>query len=281
MRQSVPNEQPQANKPEQVSEAEHKAHHVSNSNIDSDVAHSSFVSIVHPEHGHVMRRIEVRGLTHHTAVSPDGRTAVAVHSAAGGISVIDLDKFQVIKTLKTGTAPNYATFSSDGKRLYVSNAQPGTISELDTDGWTKIREINVGKDPEHIVISADGTKLFMVNVGDGTVTVVDLATGAVIQRYETGASPHGIDVSENGQWLFVSSKDDEKLSRIDLVGNKIKSIELHPAPYHLEYVDSVEKLYVSSRKEPIIWVINPTTLEVISRINIGKGVAHQMVVREE
>jgi len=267
-----------ATKPETVSEAEHKAHHVSDTdNINT----SSFVSIVHPEHGHVMRRISVRGLTHHTAVSPDGKTAIAVHSGAGGISVIDLEKSQVTKTLQTGEAPNYAVFNRDGKRLYVSNAQSGTVSEIDADDWTIIREIEVGKVPEHMAIAVDGSKLFVANVGDGTAAVVDLVVGAVTQTYETGASPHGIDVSDDGHWLFVSSKGDEKLKRINLTDNEIKSIDLQPAPYHLEYVDKVKKLYVSSRKEPKIWVLDPATLALEKTIDLGSGVAHQMVIRDE
>lgn len=278
MQQAVSGEQSSATKPGTITDAEHKAHHAGDA---VDMTTSSFVSIVHPEHGHVMRRISVRGLTHHTSVSPDGKTAIAVHSGAGGISVIDLDKFQVTETLQTGGSPNYAAFSSDGKRLYVSNAQSGTISEIDTVDWTKVREITAGKVPEHMVVSVDGTRLFVVNVGDGVAAVVDLDAGAVIQRYETGSSPHGIDVSGDGRWLFVSSKGDGKLNRIDLTNNEIRSIELQPAPYHLAYVDQVKKLYVSSRKEPKIWVLNPETLKLETTIELGDGVAHQMVIRDK
>lgn len=277
MQQTVSEEQGSATKPLTITDAEHKAHHAGDA---VDMPTSSFVSIVHPEHGHVVRRISVRSLTHHTAVSPNGKTAIAVHSGAGGLSVIDLDKFQVTATLQTGEAPNYAVFSGDGKRLYVSNAQSGTISEIDTNDWTKVREITVGRGPEHMVASVDSTKLFVANVGDGTAAIVDLKAGVVTQRYETGASPHGIDVSEDGRWLFVSSKGDGKLNRIDLSNNKIKSIDLLPAPYHLEYVDKLEKLYVSSRKEPKIWVLNPETLMLVKTIDLGEGVAHQMVIRD-
>lgn len=274
-------EQQLATIPKAISETEHKAHHASDADESTGMPNSSFVSVVHPAHGHVMRRISVRGLTHHTAVSPDGKTAIAVHSTAGGISIIDLNKFQVTKTLQTGEFPNYAVFSRDGKCLYISNAQPGTVSEIDTSDWTIKREIKVGQGPEHMVIAADGSKLFVANVGDGTAAVVDLVIGAVAQTYQTGASPHGIDVSDDGQWLFVTNKGDGTLNRIDLTSNKIRTIALQPAPYHLEYVDEAKKLYVSSRKEPKIWVLNPATLAVEKTIDLGKGVAHQMVIRDE
>jgi len=264
-------------KPSAVSEAEHQAHHADM----PGKASPSFVSIVHIKHEHVMRRVPVRALTHHTAVSPDGRYAVAVHSGAGGISVIDLDKMAVIMTVQTGVRPNYAVFTSDGKWLYVSNAGPGTVSEIATADWSMVREIPVGKEPEHLALTADGATLYTANVGEGTVSMVDLTSGKVVRTFPVGKEPHGIALSGDGHWLFVSSKGEGRLSRIDLTGGEIKTVTLQPAPYHVAYADELNKLYVSSRKVPKIWVIDPKTLKVSGVIDIGHGVAHQMVIYQE
>lgn len=280
MMQSSSEKKPSPQQDKKTGEEAHKAHH----GLDQEETAKSvqsFVSIVHPEHGHVMQRIAVRGLTHHTAISPDGEISVAVHSGADGISIISLNSLQVEKTLQTGERPNYAAFSPNGKRLYVSNARSGTISEINTETWKTEREINVGKEPEHLVVAPDGTNLFVANVGEGTAVIVDLTTGVITKSYETGAQPHGIDISQDGQWLFVSSKAEGKLSRIDLKNDSIEKIDLQPAPYHLMYVNHVEKLYVSSREQPKIWVIDPKTLMVIFIIDLAEGVAHQMVVRNE
>ncbi len=268
----------QAVKPAAVSEAEHAAHHASGADSSSP-ASPSYLAIIHPKHGHVMRRVEVRGLTHHTAVSPDGKHAVAVHSGAGGISVIDLDHMTVLKTVQTGEWPNYAVFSRDGRRLYVSNARTGTISELDTRDWTVLRDIPVGKEPEHLALApTDDNRLYVVNVADGVVAAVDLREGAVIKRYHIGAEPHGVALSANGRWLYASSKGEGKLARIDLGNDEQRTIDLQPAPYHVEYVAAVNKLYISSRKKALIWVIDPATLQPLKEISIGAGVAHQMVI---
>jgi len=266
-----------AAKPSAVSEAEHAAHHAAGS-TESAVSSPSYVSIVHPEHGHVMRRIAVRGLTHHTAVSPDGKFAIAVHSGAGGISIIDLASMSVVKEVQTGRSPNYALFSRNGDQLYVSNAFSGTVSEIDARDWDVKREFAVGKEPEHMVLSPDDQTLFVANVGDGQVVAVAINSGKVNKHYAVGRAPHGIDVSNDGRWLFVSSKGDGKLLRFDLLSGEQRAIDLQPAPYHLHYVADVNKLYVSSRKEPKIWVIDPQSLTVRSEIAIGKGVAHQMVI---
>jgi len=266
-----------ATKPMAVSESEHAAHHAAGSK-ESAPSTPSYVSIVHPKHGHVMRRIAVRGLTHHTAVSPDGKYAVAVHPGSGGVSIIDLKSMSVVKEIATGRSANYGIFSNDGKHLYVSNAFSGTVSDIDSHSWTVNRSFNVGKEPEHLALSSDNAKLFIANVGEGAAVEIDLASGKVANHFSVGKEPHGIDVSKDGKWLFVSSKGEGKLVRIDLQSGKQSAIELKPAPYHLTYVDSLKKLYVSSRKEPKIWVIDPASLSVTSEIAIGKGVAHQMVL---
>jgi len=262
-------------KPDTLSEAEHAAHHTGS---DEAMKSPSYLSIVHPKHGHVMRRVAVPGLTHHTAISENGRYAVAVHSGSGGVSIVDLKLMAVVKTVQTGLLPNYAVFSHDGKRLYVSNAKPGTVSEIDTRNWAVVREIKVGKEPEHMVLSADDSSLFVANVGEATAVAIDLNNGTLARSFNVGHEPHGIDISSDGRWLFVSSKGDQRLSRIDLIDNTQSMIDLQPAPYHLTYVDEVKKLYISSRKSPLVWVIAPETLKTIAIIDIGRGVAHQMVV---
>lgn len=271
-------------KPAAVSEAEHAAHHGDSSGNGMGQKRmkktsASYISIVHPKHGHVMRRIEVQGLTHHTAVSPDGKTAIAVHSGAGGISVINLDKMEVTNTLKTGLWPNYAVFTNQGNRLYVSNARPGTISEIDTKQWKVIREHKVGKEPEHMAFAPKSQKLFVANKGDGSVSIIDISSGKVDKTYSTGKNIHGVDVSADENWLFTANMGNNTITRINLTTGKKKVVELSPAPYHLTYAAIVNKVYVSSRRQPKIWVIDPDTLNIKKEISIGKGVAHQMVIK--
>lgn len=268
-----------AAKPAQMSEAEHASHHAGGKAKASNTANPSYLSIVHPKHGHVMRRVEVRGLTHHTAVSPDGKIAIAVHSGAGGISVVDLDKMDVIKTLQTGMWPNYAVFTSDGNFLYVSNAGAGMISEIDTRKWRVTREIKVGKEPEHMAMSTDNKFLYVGNKASGSVSVINLANAKVTKTFSIGKNVHGIDLSDDGRWLFVVSKGTNSLNKINLTDGTITRLGLSPAPYHLAYIPGQKKLYVSSRKLPKIWVLDSESLNIINEIDLGKGVAHQMVIR--
>jgi len=271
----------QSMKPSSVSEEDHKAHHAAQSKQGKSSEQHSFVSIVHPKHGHVMRRVKVQGITHHTAVSPNGKEAIAVHSTLGGISVLDLNKMSVITTVKTGQVPNYAVYSHGGKFVFVSNAGSGTVSKVSTKNWDITDQINVGKGPEHLAMSSDGKSLFALNVISGSVSIIDVGHSRVIKEVKVGKSPHGLAPSPDGKWLFVSNKGGDSLSRISLLDFTKQNISLSPAPYHLEYISDVNKVYVSSRKKPLIWVIDPISLQIVNEIQFEPGVAHQMVVMDE
>lgn len=265
-------------RPKGVSEEEHRAHHAAPpARPPASREATSFVSVIQIEDQKVVRRIAVPGAVHHTAVTPDGRYAVATHPNDDGVSVIDLAAFKVVKTVRTGPLPNYAVVSSDGKSIYVSNAGNNTISEIDTSRWFVRRNILAGSSPEHLVLSSDDRTLYVNNVDVGKVSVISLERGEVVRTYEIGGVLHGIDLSDDGKTLFVSAKENNKLVAIDLVKGRMRSIPLDPAPYHLTAVRGTGKLYVSSAEEPKIWVVDQQNLRVQAEIPIrGKG--HQMVV---
>lgn len=262
-------------KPEKMSDEEHKSHH-----SGKEPAAPSYVSIVHPEHGHVMRRVSVKDRTHHIAVDPSGKYAVGTHNNMGGVSVVDLNKMETVHYVKTGQVSNYALFTNDGSRLYVSNAGSGTVTEVDTSNWKIIKDIPVGKGPEHMALDQKNEHLYVLNVISGTVSDIDLNKGEVARTFKVGKSPHGLALSGKETNLFVSNKGSGTLTNINLSTAQDSSITLSPAPYHVTYVKAVDKLYVASRKQPKIWVINPHNMKVEGEISLGsKGVAHQMVVK--
>lgn len=264
-------------KPEGMSEEEHLAHHslpATDAIADGAV---SFISIIATDAKAAVRRIEVPGAVHHTAISPDGRYAVATHPNAGGVSIIDLSSFMVTAVVETGTMPNYVVVSRDSRRVYVSNAGADTVSEIDAESWVVRRRFRVGASPEHMVLSPDDATLYVANVDDGTVSAVSLSGGAPPVLYAVGGTLHGIDLSDDGRTLFVSGREFGSLVAIDLAGGTLRRVPLAPAPYHLTAIRGTGKLYVSSADEPKIWVIDQTSLRTLGEIPIG-GRGHQMAV---
>jgi len=268
---------PSIPKPTTVSEEEHEKHHALTTKDQPKKALTSYVSIIDVASREVFRRVAVSGAVHHVAVSPDGKSAVTTHPGTGRISVVDLIKFETVASIETGPAPNYAVFSSDGSTVYVSNTGDNSISEIDIAERREVQHIPTGNGPEHIVLSPDALTLYTNNIGDGTATAISLQDGTVTQTFAVGAAPHGIDLSDDGRSLFAASKGDNKLVAFDLATGARREVSLTPAPYHLTSIQGTNTIYVSSRAENLIWVIDQTTLAVLKEIAID-GIGHQMVV---
>jgi YVTN family beta-propeller protein len=241
-------------------------------------APNSKLFLVHPGHGHVMLTIPVSGWTHHQAITPNGRYVISTHPGRGGISVADLQSNRVIKTIETGPAPNYTAITRDGKRAYVSNSGNGTVSVVDLSAWRVIHTLEGGPAPEHVVLSADERTLYALNPRAGTVSAVSVASGKVARTFEIGANLHGLDLGDDGRTLFVSSVTDNRLVALDPRTGAQRSLALSPAPYHLNTIRGTGKVYVSSRSDPVIWVVDQKTLKLAGTIKLPAGEGHQMAV---
>ena len=239
---------------------------------------NSKLYVIHPEHGHVMAEIPVPGWTHHEAVTPDGKYVISTHPTRGGISVVDVINNKVYKTIKTGPSPNYTLVTKDGKRAYVSNSGNGTLSEIDLTRWAVTRSLEAGPTPEHLVFSLDEKTIYVSNDRAGTVSVVSVQSGKVEHSYAIGKRVHGLDIGDDGRTLFVSSRSDDKLVALDTATGAQRVLTLSPEPYHLDKIPGTGKVYVSSSRTPIIWVVDQKTFTVTDTIQLPAGEGHQIAV---
>ncbi|SFN98149.1 hypothetical protein SAMN04487859_112110 [Roseovarius lutimaris] len=264
--------------PEGVSEDEHAAHHsaAKDEPIGPSDSGISILSVLDATSGEIIRQIEVPGAVHHTAVSPDGRFAVATHPSGDGISVIDLTTFKLVAYVPTGSMPNYAAFGSDPSVVYVSNTGNGTISEVDLERGIVRRNMVAGVGPEHIVIDPIKAVLYAADADAGDVIELSLTDGTILRSFAIGGELHGIDLSDDRETLFVASRGKDKIATITLADGDVQHADLSPEPYHLTNIPGTGTLFVSSRAEPKIWIIDEVTMTAKGEFKID-GEGHQMV----
>ncbi|MBX3646335.1 MAG: beta-propeller fold lactonase family protein [Rhodocyclaceae bacterium] len=239
---------------------------------------NSKLFVIHPVHGHVMSTVPMIGWTHHQSITSDGRYVVSTHPTRGGISITDLTANKLIQTIATGPSPNYAVITPDDKTIYVTNTGNGTVSEIDTATWKVVRTLDAGASPEHMVLAPDGKRLFVSGDRSGKVSEVSIEAGKVVRDWELGKRLHGLDISDDGRWLFISVISEGKLVALDPLTGVRRVLPLAPAPYHLGTVHGTGKLYVSSRKEPKIWVVDQKSLTLLDTIQLPAGEGHEIAV---
>lgn len=263
--------------PEGVSADEHAAHHApAVKPMGPADAGLSLVSVLDAETGEILRRIEVPGAVHHTAVSPDGRFAVATHPSGDGISVIDLATFTMTAWIPTGSMPNYAAFGADPGTVYVSNAGNGTVSEVDLVREIVRRNLVVGVAPEHMAIDAAAGTLYVADSDAGQVFEVALDSGESRRSFTIGGEIHGLDLTDDRARVIVAGRGEDKLAAIDLAGGTVTTVPLAPEPYHLTTIPGTGRVFVSSRAEPNVWIIDASDLSVTGQFAV-EGEGHQMV----
>jgi len=241
-------------------------------------APNSKLFFIHPAHGHVMSTIAVSGWSHHQAITPDGKYVLSTHGMRGNVSVVDVEENKVIKTIRTGKVPNFTLITRDGSKAYVSNTGENSISEVDLKNWKVIRKLESGPAPEHMVFSRDQKTIYVTNPRAGKISEVSVKSGKILISYVIGKAVHGLDMGDDGKTLFVSSKQENKLVAVDTETGKKRELALSPSPYHLNTITGTGKIYVSSRKKPIIWVVDQKTMQKIGEITLPAGEGHQMAI---
>src|SRR3981189_2451978 len=102
------------------------------------------------------------------------------------VSVIDTDKWAVIKTIKVGQRPRGIEFTRDGKFVLVAVGDDDTIQMIDNATQRVVDTLPSGPDPELFVQDKAGKILYVANENDNTVTIIDIE-----RRPRRGDAPGG------------------------------------------------------------------------------------------
>lgn len=107
------------------------------------------------------------------AVHPSDRAAYVANAISGTVSVVDLNRHELVTELTVGTEPRGCALTPDGSFLYVANLTEGTVSIIDTshplNPVVSANKVQVGGRPWGIAITDKGTG----NISDDTVFVTE------------------------------------------------------------------------------------------------------------
>jgi YVTN family beta-propeller protein len=149
--------------------------------------------------------LEAGGMPQDIRISPDGSVFFVADMKAGGVHLVEGERFTAIGFIPTGIGAHGLYPSRDGKYLYVANrgsrnmhgrrGGKGSVSviEFATRQVVATWPIPGGGSPDMGNVSDDGTTLWLSGRFDDVVYAIDTATGAV-RRIKVGKEPHGLTV---------------------------------------------------------------------------------------
>jgi len=140
------------------------------------------------------------------ALSFDEQTLFASNWSSNDVSVINLEKGELLYRLSTVNTPRGLYPTEDGKILYVAGFQDGEIEKIDLE--TKESQIifKSGGAMRHIIADEEKKVLYCSDMGRDVVWRVSMENNEVERFVATDHNPNTIVLSPDKRILFVSSR---------------------------------------------------------------------------
>jgi len=155
--------------------------------------------------GKLVKTIPVQAQSERFDITPDGKRAYVANLVAQTISVVDLEKGEVIATIPSPERlPFNVLISPKGHRAFVANVMGNTIIEIDTTSNQVVSTIKTAAGPNGMTFTPDGDNILMTNVYAGRMQSYNLSAKVVSDGSFVGLLPGFIRLAPDGlKGIFV------------------------------------------------------------------------------
>jgi YVTN family beta-propeller protein len=154
------------------------------------------------------------------ALQPDERY-LWVGTDDGSVVVIDVDRQQHLKTIRSGRGFHDIAFTEDSRYVFVTNRDSGTLSVIDAVRQEVIRELRAGSSPALVAYSQRAGAVYTISDSDGTVSVIDAKRHEAVASVSLKPGLRALKISPDGRWVFVANSKEDTLTIIDSSTNRV------------------------------------------------------------
>ena len=183
------------------------------------------------------------------------------------LSVIDMERLEVIDTIEVGKRPRGITLSKDRTQLYICASDSDAVQVMDLRTHEIVNMLPSGEDPEQFALHPNDRHLYIANEDDALVTVVDTETNMVLAQIDVGIEPEGMAVSPLGDVAVNTSETTNMVHWIDtkdwvLIDNTL----VDQRPRHVEFTKEGDTLWASSEIGGTVSVIDVNSRSITHKI---------------
>lgn len=182
---------------------------------------SSNVTVIDPKTFQVLHHVPTgKDESHMVALSSDGKRAYSSNVGSGTVSVMDLEKKEVVRVIPVAEKAQRISLSVDDKRLFTADQRKPRLAVIDvsTDAiqWVPLPGVAYGTAP-----TPDGRHLVMALPGVRKVAILDLKTLEVGPVMDVPRAPQEVLVRPDGKAAYVSCDASAQVAEIDADGWKV------------------------------------------------------------
>jgi DNA-binding beta-propeller fold protein YncE len=225
----------------------------------------------------LIQRIPVPGVTgriDHFTAYPKRRLLIFAGLGNNTVEVVNTFEGKVVQSIKGLDEPQGVLYVPEFNKIFVANAGNGTVKVYDGKTYALRKSIALGDeaDTDNLRYDEDSKRVFVGIMGG--IAMIDAATEAHVEKDLKGSGGHSesFQLEKKGARVFVNVPDDNSVVNvIDRKTGELTKWELNGAKanYPMALDEDNHRLFVVTRRPPLLVVLNTDTGKEIARVPVG------------
>ncbi|MCA9031059.1 MAG: c-type cytochrome [Planctomycetaceae bacterium] len=157
-------------------------------------------------------------------ISASGSQLVCTNRDSGTLSIVDLEKGELVQEIKVGRHPEGVTYIGDTNLVVVAVYADDLLTVVDTASGKVVRTIDVTDEPYGVIDAGDGKHVYATLEFPGQLIRVDVTTGKVTDTWDVGQFPRGLAKSSTGQ-IYISEYLTGALKQFDIASGQLTNVD--------------------------------------------------------
>jgi YVTN family beta-propeller protein len=143
------------------------------------------------------------------------RKLYVANTSGDTLSVVDLDRQEVVYEIPIGKHPHGLALSPDQRRIYCSVESAQAISFLDTSTDKVVASVATTGKPNQLAATPEGRWVYVAINDKGTADVIDVGQAKVVKTLDIGRRPHNCYCPSGARHMYVTSIGDRLVKQFD------------------------------------------------------------------
>jgi len=186
------------------------------------------------------------------AFSNDHKLAFVSNWESHDVSVVDVEKYKVIKKIKVAGIPRGMAVTEDNKFLYVCIFSTGEMQKIELSSLKIVKTMKFPKGAKrHIILDKKKNLFYVSDMYRGSIYVISPVDDKVVKEIPVDSKLNTAKLTPDGRYIFVSSRGPNNSESYLLKGPKFgKVFVIDTATYEI-------KEWIWGRNQPTGLDISP------------------------
>jgi YVTN family beta-propeller protein len=151
--------------------------------------------------------------------APAARKLYVANTAGESLSLIDLDRREVVRELQIGKHPHGLAVAPDQGVIYCSVESERVIKFIDTTTDQVIAKVNTTGVPNQLAITPDGRWVYVAINDNGKADVIDVRQRKVSKTLDVGPRAHNCYAPKGAKHMYATSIGDHVVKQFDFAND--------------------------------------------------------------